>query len=539
VKRVISSVSALFVTSLVLFGVSPLGAGRFVQAATFDPGNVVADTFFTANEAMSVSDIQNFLIQEGSILATIDPSQLGNPSDVQGRSAAQIIYDASNVSRTDFGHAKGYGPNNPLVMNLNPEVILITLQKEQSLITGTYVSGNAGTTAALATAMGYGCPDSGGCNANYAGFVDQVTYAAAQLMMDYYQAASSTYQPGQTYTFTNTQGPPYNAPATQQVVVGDASTSALYQYTPHVYNGNYNFWYYQNLWFSGPINTFSPTALMIKTADSVQVYVTNANQTEKWPLASLAYATAWGINPGIQILTDAQVAAIPDGIGAISRLQKGSRPDVYYIENGHKFHIASDAQFPIWGLNWSELAQVDDSALDQLPTGAPLGLLAKSATQTTVYLITYGHKYYVPDIATMAAWGFTFASIDTIPQSVIDGYPSAGNLTDLATFEGSPDVYVMSNGQALYAGSQSQLSQWNLTFGMLCSVGKEMAAIEPKGPNFSLVAKGSGPSVYYIQGGLKRYVTSWSHLAAVGASQGQLITVSDALLGTLANGANL
>ena len=529
-------INLILIFSIVLFGLSPLGRVERTQASgVFDAGNLTNNLFFTSPSQMSVTDIQNFLVQKGSVLASISSDQLGDGAG--GRSAAQIIYDAATVNRTDFDTSDGYGPSNPLVMSLNPEILLLTLEKEQSLIDGNYVVGSSSTNSALRTAMGYGCPDSGDCNQAYSGFTNQVTYAAAQFMKNYYMAGKSSYQPGQTYTISS---PPYNAAANQSVTIGNAATSSLYQYTPHVYNGNYNFWLFLNKWFNDAINTFSPTARIIKGQTTTEVYVATADLSKRWYLPSMAYAAAWAIPASLEVLSDAQMAAIPVQVGSISRLQKSdTSTDVFYMENGYKHHIANEHQFPIWNLSWSELGTVDSSILNQIPTGPPIGLLSKSASQPALYLLTYNRRFYVPDLSTMTEWGYNLNSIDTIPQSIILSPSTSSNLTTVVQFEGDAKVYLVTNGQRLYIPNQTVLSAWGLNFGMLSNVGKELSYATPEAGQLSQLVKGSGPNVYYISGGQKRYVTSWSKLVSKNIPQSALVTVSDHLLATLATGPNL
>jgi len=73
-------------------------------------------------------------------------------------SAAQIIYKVQQAC------------------NISAKVILVTLQKEQGLIT------NSNPTAdKLKIAMGYACPDTAPCAAKYFGFYNQIYSAASQF----------------------------------------------------------------------------------------------------------------------------------------------------------------------------------------------------------------------------------------------------------------------------------------------------------------------------------------------------------------------
>lgn len=198
-------------------------------AADFDPNNIISDGAFINTNGMDSSAIQRFLVSKGSFLANYSENS---------RSAAQIIFDAAH------GYGDASGSINGIDINystgtVNPQVILVTLQKEQSLITAT--SQNDDT---LRKAMGYGCPDSGGCDSAYAGFTKQVENAAWQLRYNYERAQGkgfSDYQVGQTTNFSNT------GRANMDVTFANRATASLYRYTPHTYNGNYNFW---NLYFN-------------------------------------------------------------------------------------------------------------------------------------------------------------------------------------------------------------------------------------------------------------------------------------------------
>lgn len=219
-------------TSLIL-GIGSLPSlQQSVRAEAFNSSRLIDDATFIATDAMSISQIQQFLDEAGSGLRNFSEN---------GRSAAQIIWDASH------GHGaasnNGGAPINGILVNgstgtVNPQVLLVTLQKEQSLISLTNPSQSS-----LDHAMGYGCPDSGGCNSTYLGFTKQVENAAWQLRYNYERAQGTgfgDYQVGQAFCFNDWNG-------THCGTYENRATSSLYRYTPHVYNGNYNFW---NLYFN-------------------------------------------------------------------------------------------------------------------------------------------------------------------------------------------------------------------------------------------------------------------------------------------------
>jgi len=213
---------------------------------------LIPDGDYIAKDSMSIADIQSFLASKGSYLASAPPSVLGDGN--QGRSAAQIIWDAAH------GYREASGTLNGIVINtttgtISPKVILVTLQKEQSLITNA-----SPTQRALDCAMGYeggnGCQWMFDNRPQYKGFTNQVEWASWQLRYNYEIAGKDVnwwnqyypwsypyyYYQGNTLSFADNTG-------VYSVTFTNKATAALFRYTPYVFNGNYNFW--KNLvdWF--------------------------------------------------------------------------------------------------------------------------------------------------------------------------------------------------------------------------------------------------------------------------------------------------
>lgn len=192
--------------SVFLVGLTIILLPSFVFAG-FDQNKVIDDDAFTNWGSMNGQQIQDFLNSKGSVLTNFKEG---------GRSAASIIYDAAKEHR------------------INPQVLLATLQKEQSLITtGTSYDTNADSSGKLRKAMGYACPDSGGCDSRYAGFTNQVDGAAFQFRFNFDGSTTrrfSDYQVNQTMSFDGTP-----------VVLLNQATASLYRYTPHI-SGNRSFY---------------------------------------------------------------------------------------------------------------------------------------------------------------------------------------------------------------------------------------------------------------------------------------------------------
>ena len=140
----------------------------------FDAGYIIGDALFYDSGAMSAAAIQSFLVQKGSSCAaptgntclkdfyqttwtrTADTRCTGTYTGASNETAAQIIAKVA------------------VSCGINPQVLLVMLQKEQGLVTASA----GGSTVRYRSAMGYGCPDTAVCDAQYYGFFNQV-YSAS------------------------------------------------------------------------------------------------------------------------------------------------------------------------------------------------------------------------------------------------------------------------------------------------------------------------------------------------------------------------
>lgn len=221
-----------------------------IDARDFDPGLVVSDYNFYNAAALSAAEVQTFL-----------EDQSCRPSD--GAPCLER-YRESTVSQPDQGdgHCAAYqgAPRERAstiisrvadACQISPKVLLVLLQKEQSLLTTPNESG-------YLRATGYGCPDTADCNADYFGFFNQV-YNAAWQFRQYSQEPDREYQIG-----TVDVGYHPNADCgSSRVKITNQATANLYNYTPYQPSpktiagaadacstyGNLNFWSFYTQWF--------------------------------------------------------------------------------------------------------------------------------------------------------------------------------------------------------------------------------------------------------------------------------------------------
>lgn len=240
-----------------------------VQAATssdFQAGRIIDDGVFFNPNTLRPIDIQSFLNSKVPVCDTNHPSS--NPSyqppftclkdyrqdtpnkwsepglcgDYQGgnKSAAEIIYYV--------GQSCG----------INPKVLIVLLEKEQSLITDDWP-----WSIQYRSATGYGCPDTAPCDAEYYGFFNQVYNAARQFKRYARDSSSFRYR---AYRDNYIQYNPNAGCGGTNVFIQNQATAGLYNYTPYQPNpsalanlygsgdscgayGNRNFWRLFTDWF--------------------------------------------------------------------------------------------------------------------------------------------------------------------------------------------------------------------------------------------------------------------------------------------------
>jgi len=271
-------------------------------SASFDPNDIMTDNIFNNYGSMSVSDINNFLnsfpnscISPNKGFVAPDPTGYA-PSHgfTYGANvtAGQVIYDAAQTYQ------------------VNPRVLLATMQKEQSLVTGSagcyYNTPNPASSfscdlystgkiinctqacpysgGCVNIAMGYNCP--GNCAAKSEGFSQQVIASTWKLKFSQERSEgnlgwnvqySNFPQPGDYWDNSDDQNTCYTNYMTtgnykvcagnsavywdglysisgQIVHMDNGATAALYNHTPFI-SGNQKFTNIYQQWFGATTQT--------------------------------------------------------------------------------------------------------------------------------------------------------------------------------------------------------------------------------------------------------------------------------------------
>lgn len=260
---------AVFLFSFMVQRFKNDGEATAASLAGFDPGYIISDYQMGNYTSMDEAQIQSFLTNKNSCsnrdynlylqlsanknytwhwkdghFVCLSEELFGDGEVIgSGETAAHIIWQA----------AQDYG--------INPQALIVLLQKETSLITDPIP--NSGD---YRKATGYGCPDTAPCSAQYYGFKNQVR-KAAELFSTVLNGGWTNYPLGNNYIQYNP-----NAGCGGSIVnIRSLATSALYRYTPYQPNagaiaagygtaycgayGNRNFYLYFEDWFGGITNS--------------------------------------------------------------------------------------------------------------------------------------------------------------------------------------------------------------------------------------------------------------------------------------------
>jgi hypothetical protein len=295
-QTLIIAVSIFVVMVSMIF--APNNKAQAANGADFSAGNIISDAVFFNGSALTASEIQAFLnakvptctinngdpthatgypIHNSNIAATCLKSFHQPTPNVTAPGLCSPYPGAVSESAATIIAKVG------IACNVSPKVLLVLLEKEQSLITDTWPNNRQ-----FNSATGFACYDNNQpCVQTYAGFFYQV-WAAAQQFQRYGSGAFTWYPVGNwsniRYQAANTEAYYGVNCGTKPVFIQNRATAALYYYTPYTPNqvalsnlygsgdacsayGNRNFWRMFTDWFG---STKSPTpAAPIGSLDSL------------------------------------------------------------------------------------------------------------------------------------------------------------------------------------------------------------------------------------------------------------------------------
>jgi hypothetical protein len=463
VLRLLSIVSSV----AVLASLIALQPASRVDAATepFDAGHLISDALMFDGGAMTVAEIQSFL---NSKVKKCD-------SDAQAACLKSYKADVSAKPATSLRCLDDIAPAKKQTAariiftvaqacDVSPRVLLVTLQKEQGLVTS-----KSPTSGKYKIAMGYGCPDTSACDKEFFGFFNQV-YWAARAFQAYRNAANfPAYQPGVRDVKYH---PNADKCGTKSVNVQNIATTALYTYTPYTPNpkalanpyktgdacssyGNRNFWLYYNDWFG---NTGAGDNLLTTPTETA---LTIGAQRYRLPAATprLVASIASLDRPAKVSQPYLDSFAL---VGNLSPVVQSSDSFVYLLANGKKFLIDCPTAIDLGFACGSATAVIPFALLNRIPTSTDLQNAESAWVETASgqqYLLADGVRREFASVADLegADVGVKIALDSAVLAAIPYGAPYLPGGA-LVAIRGTSD-YVTSTGTASYRMPGSLVTQ--------------------------------------------------------------------------------
>ncbi|MFH2136048.1 MAG: hypothetical protein ABII19_00220 [Patescibacteria group bacterium] len=390
--------------------------------AEFNPNYIISDQELTDHNSMSLAQVQKFLEDKGSSLAnyaTID-------TDGLGRTASEIIWRV----------AQSY--------EISPKVLLVTLQKEQSLITTA-----TPTQKQLDWAAGYGICDS--CSMSdptlqkYKGFATQVDYAAGwkRWFLDNAFSLSWVKLPGVTYLID-----------TYRITPNNLATAGFYTYTPH-YHGNYNFWKLWQDWFG----KFFPDGTVLKEADGSGIWLLQRGLKRQFSSYS-AFISRYSPDKLITVSKselENYETGTPIKFSDYSLLRSPTGT-VYLLVGDTRRGFSSNEVFRTIGFNPEEVMDATWEDLNAYIENDPITMQSVYPTGALLQDKTSGGVYYVENGIKKPIWAKQFLTLYFANKKITvvspdelkkysTGEPVKFKDGELVVGESSPTVYFISNGE--------------------------------------------------------------------------------------------
>ncbi len=316
-----------YITLIIILFLAPI-----LSWAQVNYNNLISNEEFYNAQAYTLNDVQDFLSrQPGQLKTFFDPTT--------GRTAAQIIFEAGR----DW--------------TINPQTLLVTLQKEQSLIEDPDLSQKQ-----IDWATGYGVCDS--CSMDdpglqkFKGFSNQVNFAARLFRRYFDNPNLYGIKIGETKTIDGLPVTPQNA-----------ATASLFVYTPHLH-GNENF---RKIWDRYFTLTF-PDGSVVQVPNDKNIYLIQNGQLRIFK------------NKSIFLSRSSEKNILPITVSDFNKYEKGPeikfapyslvrvpKGTVYLLVNENlKRGLASKKALKAFGFNPAEIDDVKVEDIVDIPEGAPL-----------------------------------------------------------------------------------------------------------------------------------------------------------------------
>jgi len=551
--------------SLLVTAVASVTAFSYTHAAPvvgFEAGRIIDDIVFTYSQSMNVTQIQNFLNSKMPVCDTNHAGFYGSSGTwygppficlkdytENGLNAAQIIYNAAQT------------------YSINPQVLLVLLQKEQSLITDTWPASYQ-----YKTATGYGCPDTAPCNQLYYGLTNQIDNAA-NMFRKILDSSPNWYTPyilGNNYI----QYSPNAGCGGTTVNIQNRSTQALYNYTPYQPNatalnagygygdscsayGNRNFYLFFTDWFGS-------TKRRLITTPGEGVYVVENNEKRPFPNEAtfLSYSYKWA---DVTTISNAEFNFIPSGAPIQynvhywdGHLVTSPSGGMYVVENGLKRPFPNEGAFFSYSYKFSDALVISSAELSLIPDGVAMPFNAHlrdgrlvSSPSGGMYVVENGLKRPFANEEAFLSYSYKWSDVFNISSSELSLIPDGAVMPYNVHFRDgrlvttpSTGVYLIENGQKRPFPSAEIFLSYSYKWSNVVTVSSAELSLIPDGTVVEynthfregrLVSTPSG-GVFLVDNGLKRPFPSAAIFLSHSYKWSDVLTITPAELSLIPDG---
>jgi len=497
---------------LALFSLSLTVSAHFASAQTeidlnFNPNNIISDNDLLDARSMTLPDIQNLLQSKNSYLTNyISPNNNGLM-----KTAAEIIYDATNRNFDCNGVTLSATPTEEekrlkckTITTVSPKFMLVLLQKEASLIENT-----SPLQARLDWATGYGCPDNWTCNPYYKGFGKQVNSASLQFLAYMQEPENYGFKMGETYIAPDRYGAlksvskavsdgSYNkiisSPDRVTVTPENKATAALYNYTPHVFNGNYNVYKLSDRYF--PESAFLasyPDGSVLKVDGDPGVWLIENGQKRLF----LNYSSFISRFSPQQIVTVSTSVISGYLVGDNIKFPNYSlvqTPDkkIYMLVGSEKRQFDSLTSFKTIGFNVAEIETASSTELASYTDGKMITATSAYVTGALLQDTKTGGVYYVENNTKaplldkiLLTTRFKDKKIVRVSSIILDKYttvaPALFNEGTLLKTDTFPTVYLVSNGKKRPFANETVFKTLGYNMANVIAISSKLMSNYPQG----------------------------------------------------------
>jgi len=566
-------------TGVVGQGAAPAGAAT---GSDFDPGMIISDAKFYDGDAMSQGDVQRFLRERVPSCASGYVCLRDYVESIPARAADSRCssLQASRLTGADIVYWVGRA------CGISQAALLVLLEKEQGLVTDSTPSARQYRSATGYGCPDTAACDSlyyGFFNQVYNAAHQFKAYQANPTRWNYQAGRSNRvlWHPnadcGSSQVTIRNQATaglyiytPYqpNAAALRNLYgTGDSCSSY----------GNRNFWRLYTDWFGstsdGPVSSF------VKTATDATVYLVSRGQKHRVP--DLSVYRALSALGGISTVSRSYVDALPSGVPASELVRDPVSGSVGLVQSDRRHRFGSCDLVATYGYGCGDAVDLDPGQLRALPDagemsaffvlpGSPItyllsggvkhpistwaallalnegrspfvatmrsavgaryttghaalepGTLAKASNSADVYLVDgLDRKTRVPDFAVTAELGLG-RSFATVAPATMDGYRrAAGDLSLLVRCAGVTSLATQGRVVTLSTPGSTGLPVTDLSASTCRTLDRASGSVAG-----SVFVRGaSAATVYLLQGGQARPVSSWDRLVALAGTTSPTIT---------------